>query len=883
MKQTLLVFFISLCSVAFAQKGGISGKVIDNETKEPLVGASVIIQNSNAGTVTDLEGNYVIKNVAAGEYDLAIKYMGYNDITQKIVVADGQTVTVPDILATSSSIGLKEVEVFANVVTADRKTPIAVSDVTDIELDEQLGGLQTPELFNAAPGVYATPGDGSYGDAYINIRGFGQQELLFMLNGVPMNDMENGIMYWTNFAGVSEVTRGMQIQRGLGASKLGVNSVGGTFNIITQPSERRKGGNIEVSMANNSTYNNRYKLTLNSGLLKGGWAFTFQGLRTTGTGIRPGTFVDSYNYFLTASKKINDNHSLLFTVFGSPTNRGRAYSSNTATYNQYGSLYYNYAVGIYRGQQYNVSQNYSHVPTATLMHLWTINNKMTLNTSVYASIARAYGTSILGGVGTSTTYPTTHDGLYDLDSLARINSGKYATETTIQNPYGYSAPVEGYQSKYILESRYNNHNWYGIITNLNWQVSPTTNLILGLDARDYKASHFARVKDLFNGDFWLDVGKYTGEDNNRLTPNRIARVGDKIDFNYDGNVRWGSVFAQVEKTFRNFNVFASFNGSQTQMWRVGNWWNGVQDVSSSGTIYYDYRYNSLGQSDKRVFTNYNAKAGLNYNISGRHSVFVNGGKFTRAPFMANALAVPEYGNEFILNLRNEDIQAAEAGYHYRTGKLKVNLDVYYVEWHNKGFLNTSSSNTDFTNPVTGQRQAITGIAARHEGIELDIKYQPIPSLQLSGMFSKGNYEWMNNGTATFNDESGAALKTVQIYTKGLKVGNTAQTTAFIGARYSGFQNMAIGFRWNYFGDLYEQFDPSQRISGYLPVRKLPDYTLLDVYGNYNFKMGDLRARAGVNVHNLLNAHVIRRSNELYNHQEVYSFPTNYVGSLTIYF
>ncbi|HET9052998.1 MAG TPA: TonB-dependent receptor, partial [Cyclobacteriaceae bacterium] len=396
--RILLCILLALCtSFTFAQTGNITGKVIDPETNEPLIGVTVLVEGTSKGEITGLDGSFTITNVPVGTQTLRIKYVGYEETTVEAVVADGQTISVGEVLLNTTAIGLQEVEVFANMVD-DRRTPVAVSTISQLEIDERLGGMQLPELLNETPGIYATQGDGAFGDAYVNIRGFGQEEVLFMINGVPMNDMENGIMYWSNFAGLSEVTRNMQVQRGLGASKLAVNSVGGTINIVTLPSSRKKGGSADVIFGN-ATYANRYRFTLNSGLTKSGWAFTFQGSRSTGEGIRPGAYVNAWSYFLTASKQFNENHTFLFTAFGAPTDRGRAWNTNTATYEKFDNYMYNEAWGYLNGEKFNTSQNKSHKPQVTAMHVWNVNDKITVTSSLYASLARVYGTSVLRGQG----------------------------------------------------------------------------------------------------------------------------------------------------------------------------------------------------------------------------------------------------------------------------------------------------------------------------------------------------------------------------------------------------------------------------------------------------------------------------------------------------
>jgi iron complex outermembrane recepter protein len=884
MRFLLSVAFAVFSFYAMAQTGTITGKIIDQDSKEALIGASALVEGTSIGGIADLNGIYTIKNVKAGAVILRFKYIGYEDVTIEVTVQDGQTVTVSEVAMKSTAIGLSEVEVFANVVE-DRRTPLAVSTVGSLIINEQLGGMQLPELLNSTPGVYATQGDGSFGDAYINIRGFGQEEVLFMINGVPMNDMENGIMYWSNFAGLSEVTRSMQVQRGLGASKLAVNSVGGTVNIITDPSDRRKGGRAETTFAMNGSYTNRHRITLNSGELKGGWAFTFQGSRTTGEGIRPGTYVDAWSYFLTASKEINTEHTLLFTMFGAPADRGRAYGIETRAYELHDNYQHNIALGYYNGQPMNVSQNKAHKPQLTLMHLWNLNDRMTLSTSAYTSIARVYGTSVSRSSQTNAfsepdyspvnmALRITPDGFQDLQYAYEQNTNN---SVTLQNVYGLGT-VQGNRSKYILESRYNNHNWYGVISNLNFQVNPTTNIVAGIDLRDYTATHFAKVHHLLGGDFWLDVNRSDRDasendaDNNVLTPNRIARKGDKIHYDYDGRVRWGSMFGQIEKTINQFDLFASVNVSRIQMWRVGNFW-------SESAKYID---NSFGPSDKRIFNNFNAKAGVNYRINGRHNVFVNGGMFSRAPYLRYAFIESRYSNSYLGGIKNEDVKAVEAGYSYRTGRLKVNVNGYYTEWKNKAFYSPFGA-TDYPQDAEGEIQAITGIAAIHKGIEIDARFEPVLGLELTGSLSVGDWEWTNNGyTSAINSEG--VLEEKYIYSKGVKVGNAAQTVGFIGAHYKKIKDIYLGVRFNYFGNLYEQFDQALRNEKFIQTRKLPDYYILDVYAGYFFKMGDLRSRVSANVHNLLNDTFIRRSLEFNGYsQEVYGFPINFTGTFTIYF
>ena len=105
-----------------------------------------------------------------------------------------------------------------------------------------------PMLLNSTPGVYATQQGGGDGDARINIRGFNQRNVAVMIDGIPVNDMENGWVYWSNWFGLSSVTSNTQVQRGLGASKIAIPSVGGTMNIITKGISNKAGGMVKQSV-----------------------------------------------------------------------------------------------------------------------------------------------------------------------------------------------------------------------------------------------------------------------------------------------------------------------------------------------------------------------------------------------------------------------------------------------------------------------------------------------------------------------------------------------------------------------------------------------------------------------------------------------------------
>lgn len=136
-------------------------------------------------------------------------------------------------------------------IAKDRKTPVAVSTVKAAQIVERLGNQELPEILNTTPSVYATKSGGGFGDSGLVMRGFESRNIAVMVNGMPVNDMEGGTVYFSNWTGLSDVTSTMQVQRGLGSSKLAIASVGGTVNFLTRSADMKQGGVIRLGVGNN--------------------------------------------------------------------------------------------------------------------------------------------------------------------------------------------------------------------------------------------------------------------------------------------------------------------------------------------------------------------------------------------------------------------------------------------------------------------------------------------------------------------------------------------------------------------------------------------------------------------------------------------------------
>ncbi|MGZ4118452.1 MAG: carboxypeptidase-like regulatory domain-containing protein, partial [Bacteroidia bacterium] len=423
---SVLVFSSSL----FSQTNGeIKGTVKDAVTNEAIIGASVLI-GPGKGVVTDIDGNYTIKIDSAGQYTLTVSYVGYTPTKQKIKVSN-KTVFANFLLETTT---LNEVEVVADVAKI-RETPVAFSNVGAKQIQEELGTRDLPMVLNSTPGVYATEQGGGSGDARINMRGFDQPNVAVMVDGIPVNDMENGTVYWSNWDGLGDITQTMQVQRGLGASKLAIPSVGGTINIITKGIDQKFGASIKQEVNDFGLYKTSFGF--NSGQLKGGWGVTLGGSRKWGTEWADGTYTDAWSYYGKIQKRFK-KQLFSFSANGAPQSHGQRYDPlpigiyskklsdklgantdsiyahspyTTPTQGERG-LKYNPnwgqlteeggtsdgSIGFFpkskHGDVFNERVNYFHKPQFNFSHFWTPNEKLTVSTVVYLSIGHGGGTAL---------------------------------------------------------------------------------------------------------------------------------------------------------------------------------------------------------------------------------------------------------------------------------------------------------------------------------------------------------------------------------------------------------------------------------------------------------------------------------------------------------
>ena len=747
-------------------------------------------------------------------------------------------------------------------IAKDRKTPVAVSTIKEAQIIDKLGNQEFPEILNTTPSVYATKGGGGFGDSRINVRGFDQRNTAVMINGVPVNDMEGGAVYWSNWAGLSDVTSAMQVQRGLGSSKLAIASVGGTINILTRAADKKRQGNVTLGLGNDGY--NKALFSYNTGKSDNGWATSFLMSRTEGSMYADGTAFEGYNYYLAVGYQPSAKHDLQFTITGAPqVHNQRSFQSTIADHIKYGGTEedpnrkYNQNWGYLNGEEYSMTRNYFHKPVMSLNWDWKISEATTLNSVAYASFGRGGGTGDAGRINGKfyNTLPRTADGLVRFDDIVSWNQGGAVADFGAVNA---TPGISNSNNGIIRRASINSHNWLGIITSLNHKINENLTATVGFDGRTYKGIHYRIVTDFLGNDSYTDTSNINNRPNiitNAFTTNpswnpfggKTADISDQLAYSNDGLVTWLGGFGQLEYTNGALSAFVQGSVSNQNFQRVD---------------YMIYAPNEQ-KSEKVDLVGYNVKGGANYNIDENHNIFVNGGYYERQPFFGAVFL--NNRNDVNPSLTNEKISSFEIGYGFRSAIFNANLNVYHTGWDDIYRRLTTRAKINGVD-VTGVANVL-GIKEVHKGIELDFNVKPAKFVTINGMFSVGDWYFEGSPTASFvEDQTNTVIQEGTLALDGLKVGDAAQLTAALGADFKLNEWLNFDAQYRYADKLYSAFEPSSRLVTATkptpsdPAVELPSFGLLDLGAGARFKLNATQSfKFRVNVNNVLDKTYIAES------------------------
>jgi hypothetical protein len=241
MKRCAILFLISFLSstVLYAQYGKIAGKITDEETKEPLIGANIFLEGTSIGVSTDADGGFTILNVPAGTYDIRASYIGYQTKTFTGVKVVGGITRNLDIILSNASVEVQSVTILAERPLIEKSATNAVRT----QVSEELANLPVRGVqgyFSLQPGVVVQNGT-------VYMRGSRNEETGYQIEGADTRDIVGTTMR-ANVSGnlvttIPEALEEVSVQSGGFGAEYGGASAG-----IVAQTFKTAGSNVKVTM-----------------------------------------------------------------------------------------------------------------------------------------------------------------------------------------------------------------------------------------------------------------------------------------------------------------------------------------------------------------------------------------------------------------------------------------------------------------------------------------------------------------------------------------------------------------------------------------------------------------------------------------------------------
>lgn len=840
---------------AWTQGVQLKGTVNEDGTGMPIQFALISLSPGNYETASGSDGSFILSNIPPGNYTLEVLANGY--------------------IKYSFEVNLKNEDMDLNSVSVKKDLSPGVQNSDDLVPvvtqgdDEAAGGASGDNnisgVLSASRDVYVSTASFNFGQARFRTRGYDPDNYGVLLNGVPMNNLENGEVYWSRWGGLNDVFRFRDNSYGLELNTFSFGEIGGATNMDIIAARQRKQLSVSYAVGNRS-YTHRLMATYSTGMMKNGWAISASASwRAAGEGYVPGTFYDSKAYYFGVSKKMG-KHILSFTTFGTPTRRGKMGPAIAEVQALADDPFYNPNWGYQNGKKRNSRVFESFQPVFMLNHEFKINTKSSLNTTASFQFGETSNSAIDWFYGQnpapdyyrnlpsfqtdSVLAQDIRDAIAEDPNLLQLNWDKmYQTNyNNIQTVYGIdgtSDSLTGRRSNYVLGQRVQAIKEFGFNTTFNHAFTDHISLTAGLIYQMQISENFNRLEDLLGGEFYVDLNRFAQIglpldsnllQNNLDDPNRIVREGDKYGTMYRFTQHKAQAWVQAQFNYKKVDFFIAGRLSVSTFWRTG--------LTRVGL----FPDNSLGDSEKMLFINPGVKGGITYKINGRHYVYANGGFSTRAPYVNNVFLSPRTRNSINDNLTSEKIISGEAGYIWNSPRVRVKATGYYTLFLD-GIETKSFFHDDYNAFVN---MSLSNLDRRHYGGEFGVEGKIYKGFAMNAVMGIGRSQYIDRPLVTLTQDNSAEvlLEDQTVYLKNFNVASGPQWANTIGLSYNAPQNWFARLNFNYFDWIFVEVNPirrttaavegmdrdSEQYAETVDQERLPGQFTMDFFGGYTWSL-----------------------------------------------
>ncbi len=864
------ILFFLMFNITSSIGQEIKGKLVDPVSKQEVAAVQVSLKGTDYLVFTNGSGHFMFNDVKNGKYTLVASI---NQVVKE--------------LANFEVLG-KDIDL--GVLDFESPQPALVNDISIIDISDLSGIENENDNYSSALGAgrdqFVNAAAYNLSSGRFRPRGYFNEDSEMMMNGMVMNDQDDGRVQWNEWSGLNDVLRNQTQILNLQSNDYTFGGIGGGTFVDLRAASQREGTKAVYTLSNRS-YQHRLMITHSTGLMKNGWAFSGSLSHRYGTqGYIKGTYFQGTSFFASIDRKINDHHNLNLVVFGAPMRRGRSTGSIQEMNDLSGSNFYNGNWGYQNGEIRNSREYRINQPVAMIRHDWKISHK----TNVLTNVGFQWGTYASTRINqynapdprpdyyrrlpSYATDPATKELItnylkadennrqVDWQNLYEANSTNFAT---IANADGISGNnLSGKLAAYMLEEEHSDNQKLSFNSIINSQVTDNLNLTGGIQYLKENVHYYRQLDDLLGADFFVDYNTFAIRDypndpnaqqNDLNRPNRIIREGDKYGHDYNVNTARASAWTQAILKTSKFDYFAAINVINQSFYREGFVKNGLFPESS------------LGKSETQSFFNYGVKGGITYKLNGRNYFLVNGSYRTRAPFANESFVSPRNRDQVVNGLTNEKITAGEVSYLARYTRFKGRITGFYSEFKDK--LNNDVYYHEEFQTFVNYIQ--TGINRRHMGVELGFEYNLNTRISFTAAGSLGQYIYTSRPSATISRDNSAEgfVEGRTIYINNYYVPGMPQQAGTIGIRYNSSKFWFFNVNVNAFANNYLSFNPDRRtaeaVSGINPVEqsalyqsiiaeeKLPNAYTVDIFCGKSFRFKDRSTlNINLNVSNVLN-------------------------------
>lgn len=728
----------------------------------------------------------------------------------------------PLAFAQSDSIGLKGTVMSESAFT-----------FTEAQLGEDDDMSSNVSIINSNSNIYASEVGYLFSPMRFRYRAFDQKYNDIYINGTPINDMESGQFRYSWVGGLNQQTRNMESALPFETNNFSMTGMGGSNNYNFRPASMPVGHRFTLSGANRS-YTLRGMYTFNSGLNSKGWAFSANiTYRWANEGYVEGTFYNSLSYFLGVQKVFGDgSHSLSLVTWGNPTERASQGAGTDEMYWLANDRYYNPYWGYQNGKKRNSRIVHDYSPTALLTWDWNINKDMKLTTSLLGKYTM-YESTKLNYNNSSNPHPSywknmpssyydvwfddpanrTPQALEDWNRAYAFWTGSKANRQINWDQLYYAngiAAQQGQDAMYYIQAKHNDALTLTFSSTLNMQLGKDKQLNVGIIGSSNKGMHYQTMEDLLGATTYHNINTYALGTYDRNSDeiqydlnhrDKVIGVGDKFGYDYNLLVNNSKLWASYTENFGILHYTLAARLGYTSMQRDGKMRNGLAAD------------NSYGKSKTAEFIDGGFKLNTSLNLGRGNTLTFGIGYEHRAPQARTAFASPEINNDFVTNLKNEQVFSTELGYQFENAWLHANINAYYSHLRNV----TDWQNYYFDDINSFSYVSLTGIKKEYYGLEAGLKFKVTSAFDVKLLGTISDAKIRNNSHVRYMNSTSAEYIDEIVYNKGMRDSGTPLTAASLGLSYhSG--GWYIDLNCNYYDRIYLSYSPSYRYESTLGAR-----------------------------------------------------------------